>query len=296
MPCYSPLSARKLGGGGITFNLGGLSRDAARALGAIDIPCGQCLGCRLQRSRDWSIRCMHEAQLHQDNCYVTLTYSDENLPANKSLDYRDFQLFMKRLRRYALQPTRFYMCGEYGTQNHRPHYHACLFGFKPDDLVSHKKNQNGDVLYRSAILDKLWGKNDPDGAPTLVGEVTRQSAGYCARYILQKVTGDLAEAHYQGRVPEFNQMSLRPGIGAGWLKRFRSDFFPCDYVVDDGHKDRVPKYYDKLNGRFSPEQFAAVQLARQLSAGPHWADNTSSRLRVKELVQRAASRSLLRPL
>lgn len=281
----------------MTFNIGGHSRDSARAIGAIDIPCGQCLGCRLQRSRDWAIRCMHEAQLHEDNVFVTLTYSDAHLPPNKSLVYRDFQLFMKRVRSHFKRPIRFYMCGEYGDRDQRPHYHACLFNLTFPDLKYWSKNQNGDTLYTSELLDKLWGKGICN-----VGQVTLQSAGYCARYILQKVTGDLAEAHYGQRVPEFNRMSLggrqaNGGIGAGWLARYRSDFFPCDYVVTtDGHKDRVPRYYDKLNERFDADQLAAVKLARQLNAAPHWADNTDARLRTKATVKAAATKQLVRPL
>lgn len=243
---------------------------------------------------------MHEAHLHQDNCFITLTYSPENLPPRKTLRYRDFQLFMMRLRK--LKPgIRFYMCGEYGDRDQRPHYHACIFNYRFPDLLYFKQNNNTDSLYTSKILDKLWGLNDPQKCPSVVGDVTIQSAGYCARYILQKITGDLADAHYQGRAPEFNRMSLggrqaAGGIGAGWLQRYRSDFFPCDYVVSEGgRKDRVPRYYDKLNERFSPEQLAAVKLARQLSAEPFEADNTTSRLRVKEVVKSAAIRQLVRP-
>lgn len=293
MPCYSPIPARKLGGGGITFNLGGHSRDSARALGAIDIPCGQCLGCRLQRSRDWSIRCMHEAQLHEDNVFVTLTYSEENLPPNKSLVYRDFQLFMMRLISHSKKRgIRFYMCGEYGDRDQRPHYHACLFNYSFPDQKYWSKNHNGDSLYTSELLTRLWGKGICQ-----LGAVTLQSAGYCARYILQKINGDLAPGHYRGRTPEFNRMSLRPGIGAGWLSRFRSDVFPCDYVVSEGgRKDRVPKYYDKLNERHDADQLERVKAARALSADPHWIDNVTSRLRVKEVVKAAAVRQLTRPL
>lgn len=238
---------------------------------------------------------MHEASQHRDNVYVTLTYRDETLPPHRSLDYRDFQLFLKRVRK-RFQPFRFYMCGEYGEQEQRPHYHACLFGLTFPDLKHHHKNENGDVLYTTATLDQLWGKNDPDNAPSLAGAVTLQSAGYCARYILQKKTGDLAEAHYGKRTPDFNRMSLRPGIGATWVHRFRSDVFPCDYVITDGRKDRVPRYYDTLNERFDADQLAAVKLARQLSAEPHRLDNTTSRLAVKEVVKTAAISRLIRKL
>lgn len=295
MPCFHPLAAFKLPGGGIEFARGGHGRDHAKALGAIDIPCGRCVGCSLQRSRDWAIRCVHEAQLHRDNCYVTLTYSPENLPALGSLHYRDFQLFMKRLiSHFKKRDIRFYMCGEYGEQLSRPHYHACLFNITFPDLKYYKENKQGNRLYTSQILDKLWGLSDTQN---LVGEVTLQSAAYCARYILQKKSGDQADAHYQGRVPEFNRMSLRPGIGAKWLDRYRTDVFPCDYVVSvDGHKDRVPRYYDKRNKDHDEEQLLRVKLAREIAGRDHWSDNTTSRLRVKEVVQNAAIKQLTRDL
>lgn len=261
----------------------------------IDLPCGQCIGCRLQRASDWSLRCVHEAQLHPDNAYVTLTYSPENLPPSGSLQYRDFQLFMKRLRKaHPTRTIRFYMCGEYGEQNKRPHFHACLFNIGFPDQVPFTKNPNGDTLYTSRQLSKLW----PLGHAS-VGQVTIQSAGYCARYIMQKQTGDQAEAYYSGRVPEFNRMSLRPGIGADWLSLFRTDVFPCDYVVDaKGHKHRVPRYYDVLNERFAASDLDQVKADRSLRANDmdRRLDNTPSRLRAKEVVQTAAATQLIRPL
>lgn len=289
MPCYTPLVARKLASGGVTFITGGLSRDQSLAMGCIDIPCGQCLGCRLQRARDWSLRIMHEAQMHPQNCFVTLTYNEQNLPPSNQLNYTHFQLFMKRLRfRYKATRIRFYMCGEYGEATQRPHYHACLFNWMPPDQKLYSK-RDGLRLYSSETLDGLWALGE-----TKTGALTLQSAGYTARYIMAKRTGNHPGAK---PVPEFNKMSLRPGIGATWLERFRSDVFPCDYVVhSDGQKDRVPKYYDKLNDRAHPELLEAVKLARTLSAQAHWEDNTSARLKVKAQVKAAAVRQLPRSL
>ena len=63
----------------------------------IQVPCGQCAGRRLDQSKQWALRCVHEAQVHDENCFITLTYNNENLPKDGSLNKRDFQLFMKRL-------------------------------------------------------------------------------------------------------------------------------------------------------------------------------------------------------
>lgn len=168
----------------------------------LKVPCGQCVGCRLERSRQWAVRCVHEASLHTDNCFITLTYNDEHLPSDGSLNYRDFQLFMKRLRKRVSVPVRFYMCGEYGENFGRPHFHACLFGFNFPDLKLWKSGKS--KLYRSPLLEELW----PFGYSS-VGDVNFESAAYVARYILKKVTGADAAAHYDFR-RSFNRGDIKP--------------------------------------------------------------------------------------
>ena len=151
------------------------------------VPCGQCIGCRLERSRQWAIRCVHEASLHTDNCFITLTYSPDCLPSDGSLNHDDFQKFFKRLRKHiAPKKIRYYMCGEYGedlqqpSKLGRPHFHACLFGLDFDDKQLYIVRD--DVkLYTSATLEKIWGK----GFVT-IGDVTFESAAYVARYIAKK--------------------------------------------------------------------------------------------------------------
>ena len=159
------------------------------------------------------MRCHHEASLYQDNCFITLTYSDEHLPSDKSLHVDHFQKFMKRLRKRFGEGVRYYHCGEYGEKYMRPHYHACLFNFDFPDKKIWKEN-NGNRLYISESLSELW----PFGFVT-IGDVTFESAAYVARYIMKKVNGDLAESHYErvdwdtGEVyhlkPEYTTMSRR---------------------------------------------------------------------------------------
>lgn len=229
--------------------------------------------------------------MHKANAFVTLTLDPANVPADGSLDHRHFQLFMKRARFHLKKPIRFYMCGEYGENTDRPHYHACLFGIDfSKDQQYFTTNAQGDDLYTSKTLEGLWQLGH-----ATTGAVTLQSAGYCTRYIMQKKTGSLGELVYGTRTPPYNRMSNRPGLGAAWLQRFRPDVFPCDYVVTtDGHKDRVPRYYDKLNSRLTPEQFDAIKLARNLSSAEHWEDNTDARLAVKATVKAAALKQLSR--
>ena len=167
MPCFRPLRAFKVPGG-VSFS----ERDDAPE---IHLPCGKCQGCRLEHSRQWAVRCMHEASLHQDNCALTLTYSDEHVPSDGNLNYQDYVLFMKRFRKRTRCRVRFFMCGEYGDLNKRPHFHALFFGFDFKDKVLWQKTKAGSLIYRSSLLEKLW----PFGH-SIVGELNFESAAYVA--------------------------------------------------------------------------------------------------------------------
>lgn len=240
---------------------------------------------------------MHEASLHDRNCFVTLTYAPGKLPPLGSLCHRDFQLFMKSLRRWAKKPVRFYMCGEYGPENGRPHYHACLFGVDFDDIVDAGKSRSGNVFSSSATLTRLW----PHGQAT-VQVLVRETASYCARYIMKKVLGEGADAHYSvvdadgvmhSIRPEYAAMSLKPGIGAGWFDKFAADVFPGDKVVSNGTERRVPRYYDKLAIRRDIDldgvEYLRVQRGRATAE-----DSTPERLKVREDVHIARVSTLSR--
>lgn len=289
MACFSPLTAYRTVDGSVVFS-------ELRRFDIVDsliLPCGQCRGCRLERSRQWATRCLHEASLFRENAFVTLTFNDEHLPAGASLDYRPFQLFLKRLRKFfAPLPVRFYMCGEYGSDFQRPHYHACLFGVDFQDKTLWKKTDSGSKLYRSASLEKLW----PFGFSS-VGDVNFESAAYVARYIMKKINGDLADDHYRhvdletgevtDRRPEFTKMSLKPGIGARWFEKWQSDVYPHDYVVTRGVKCRPPRHYDQLLKKVAPETLEAIKFERVLEGRAHLEDNTPARLADREKVMAA---------
>lgn len=269
----------------------------------IKLPCGQCVGCRLERSRQWAMRCHHESQLQPDNCFITLTFSPEALalrPNQWSLDHRDWQLFMKKFKssirrqhgKEAAKKLRFYMCGEYGAINRRPHYHACIFGFDFPDKILWKITKTGNRLYTSKSLEELW----PYGFST-IGDVTFESAAYVARYIMKKINGAMAEDHYEwidensGEIstlrPEYTTMSRRPGIGRGWLDRYIDDVYPHDYVVINGIKMKPPKYYDRILELERPYEFEEIKENRELNAEKHVDNNTPERLNVREQVQLA---------
>lgn len=295
MPCYHPMPAVRMSDGSVKF----VSRNKRGVNDSLELPCGQCIGCRLERSRQWAMRCMHEASLHDANAFVTLTYSDENIPAGGTLKYRDFQLFMKRIRK-RFGKLSFYCGGEYGDTTRRPHYHACLFGVDFPDKIYFSKSSDGSKLYTSKLLSDLW----PLGLST-VGAVSFASAAYIARYCVAKVTGDLAASHYRvvdddgvvtDLVPEFNHMSLNPAVGKRWLERYMSDVFPRDFVIVNGVKVKPPKYYDTIFEDIDPGRFSEIVAQRELDAYQWRDDNSWSRLHVKETVHKARASFLKRGL
>jgi hypothetical protein len=309
MACYHPLTAYLM-----PYMVAGkfkneISFKPCPDSNQIQLPCGQCVGCRLEKSRQWAIRCMHEAQLHEKNCFITLTYNDENLKT-KSLDHTDFQKFFKRLRR-AIAPAkvRYYMAGEYGTKFGRPHFHACIFGYDFHDKKLYKRTSSGSFIYRSSELEKLWTHGYSS-----IGDVTFESAAYIARYIMQKYTGEMdrnnthitRDEHYTycdlstGELiklqPEYNKMSLKPGIGAEWIKKYRSDVYPHDYVVINGKKTKPPRYYDKIQNNDYPFEFEEISHKREKAGKLNHEDNSYDRLAVKEQVTKAKLQLLKRTL
>jgi len=295
VPCYKPLTAwygrerTANGKSAIVFN----PRLAEQPDDPLELPCGQCVGCRLERSRQWAVRCIHEAQMHEENCFITLTFSPEHLARREnpwSLRKKDFQDFMKRLRKhYSDKRVRYFHCGEYGEQYGRPHYHAILFGLDFDDKVLHRVI-NGNRLYTSPTLEKLW----PFGYSS-IGSVTFESAAYVARYIMKKVTGDDAEGHYAivdpetgeitgSKTPEYTTMSRRPGIGKTWFDKYGSDVYPKDFVTVRGKKMRPPKFYDRIMETTRPYEMEDIKNERVQKAKQHNEDLSPERLRAREKV------------
>lgn len=289
MSCYHPLKGYRGKSGKLTFTPPkGIRNPHLRGL--VTVACGQCIGCRVDRSKQWAVRVVHEAQLHEYNSFITLTYAPEHLPYNGSLQKADFQKFMKRLRkRFKSKRIRYYMCGEYGDKLDRPHYHAILFGFDFPDKTIWKRTKSGSTIYRSKILEELW----PFGHSS-VGSVTYESAAYVARYCMKKLNGDKAQNHYTkcdtetGEmfqiVPEYNAMSLKPAIGKEWFEIYRDDVYPHDYIVIDGKKYKPPAYYDKLLKIASESDFDDIKEARKEKAREF--EITDESLRKKEYLHK----------
>lgn len=291
MACYHPLTAYQSTKEGKDGKRSVQFRPPGGAFTTVYLPCGQCIGCRIDRSRDWALRCVHEASMHDENCFITLTFDQENVNERGTLVKDDFRRFIKKLRK-AIYPSRvrYFHCGEYGGNGERPHHHACLFGFCFGDRKIWSI-RNGVRLYRSDQLERIWAK----GYCT-VGDVNYESAAYCARYVTKKVTGEKADEHYRrvdvdtGEIyqvlPEYCSCSTRPGIGKAWFEKYgETDLYSKDFVTFEGRKYPAPRYYDKLYRGRNQRRMEDIKNARARRGSGRVEDNTLVRLRVREKCQ-----------
>lgn len=303
MPCYSPLKGYKDPvSGGLIFKW-----TSKKPRAKMEVACGQCLGCRRDRNLMWAMRIVHESCLHVDhygNCFVTLTYRSkdecteeqrekrQHIPGDYSLKVSDFQKFIRKLRRHFPQHIRYFHCGEYGDENLRPHYHACLFNVSFDDMVIEQSDQ-GIITYSSPTLEKLW----PHGFCT-IGELNYDTAAYTSGYILKKINGKQADEHYLRNdedgvanwvLPPYITMSLKPGIGEKFYNKFKSDFFPSDTspIPGKGVSQLVPRYYTSMLQTDDPVMHEVIKARRKAFIADHAEDFTPERLMDKYKCQRA---------
>lgn len=301
MPCFSPLSAVRRKGFG-PFPDGQKVKIISSSEKEkwnpeiwehFQVPCGKCIGCRIDSSRQWADRCMLEASYHASNYFVTLTYDDLHVPTHwytsdintgeampsLSLERRDCQLFLKRLRKRTGQKIRFFGCGEYGSNTFRPHYHLILFGLELNDLVPSGRSRLGFQYYESDTINKAWSiyhTPDPDHPSgwfeplgyASVGACTWETCAYTARYVTKKLNGALGTFYRDHNIePEFSQMSRRPGIGRDYYDEHRDELYQKKYInlstEDGGRKIKPPKYYDYLYDIDCPSEMYEIKQLRQ---------------------------------
>ena len=269
MPCYNPLTAWKVDGN-IVFNKPSGSHNLLKPF---NLPCAKCIGCRLNYARSWALRCQLEALTHQDNCFITLTFNNEELQKRTnpwSVDVKDFQLFMKKFRKRFNKTIRFFHCGEYGEKTFRPHYHALLFGhdFRIPSLTNKVKKYGSKKypLYESTELTTLWGRGH-----TTVGELNFDTASYTARYVTKKIKSEATKINIDpttGEVSEINDvyctMSRANGIGYDAYQKYKDNWYANDFIVNgNGIKMKPPRYFDKLYQAEHPDKFEAIKKARK---------------------------------
>ena len=221
-------------------------KNYSKQYATFQLPCGKCIECRLEYARTWAVRCVHEAKMYQDNSFVTLTYSDENLKSPK-LQYKDFQNFMKRLRKSTTATIGMFVTGEYGEKTKRPHWHAIIFNWTPKDLKYKYTNDTGDKLYSSQHLDRLWTHGI-----TETGNVTFKSAGYVARYAAKKLIHGKDDEHDYHPV---SKKSSKQAIGKKFLEHYYKDIFNYGECLIEGQKISIPRYYTKWLEKHHPDDW-----------------------------------------
>lgn len=245
----------------------------------LTLRCGRCIGCRIERSRQWGIRCHHEAQLHEHNAFVTLTYDDEHFPQDGGISVDELQRFHKRLRHH-INPFRHFSCGEYGQETLRPHYHTCLFNIHFTDQTLWKQ-QDGYNLYESRTLNEIWGLGR-----CIIGDLNIETAQYTAKYCLKQFgEGGTQYAQLDQQTGEitairqpFATMSRSPGIGQAWIEKYHTDIYNKDFIKINNITHRSTKYYDKLYDNMAPEHMATIKQQR-IDNRP---ETTSTELRARE--------------
>lgn len=255
--------------------------------GIMLVPCGECTECKLMKAAEWATRCTVESMQWEENWFVTLTYEPGEVPiknkitgelvrgeageihsdlvlSSPTLLKEDVQSFINRLRSHVKyrggKEIRYYMCGEYGTLNARPHYHLIIFNLHLQDLTFYKLNSQKEPLFNSQTMEKLWGHGF-----VVIGQVNWNTCSYVARYVMKKATGDGKE-HYKelGMLPEYTNMSLKPGIGKKYFDLNKEQIYQLDEIIlPDGKKVRPPRYYDKLYGEEEPEVMMRIKERRE---------------------------------
>lgn len=239
MRCIRPLKASQRDDHSITFSM----KEAIPGLQPFQIECRKCLPCRLNQAREKAIRCYHEAKMHEDNIFLTLTYNEESLDSPK-LNYKHFQDFMKRLRERYPEKITYMVTGEYGEKNKRPHWHAIIFNLNAE-LLSHemqlprpellRTTELGERVYVSEAIQQLWSMGN-----TEYGSVTMDSASYVARYAAKKLTHGKDQEHDYHPI---HKTSSKKAIGRTWLEANYIHTFQNGFVVINGTQMKIPRYY-----------------------------------------------------
>lgn len=277
MACYSPLKIKKIG---VNLETGKDKYSITKYRNGDDltgfslVPCGSCIGCRIDYAKQWADRCMLEAKYHEENYFLTLTYDNDHLDTITrhytdsktgeyctmlSLNKRDVQLWHKNLRKKLdadQRPRiRFFTCGEYGSPENtaRPHLHEICFGLHLDDLKFYKYNKLNQPLWTSEYLNEIWKKGF-----VIVGQVTWESCAYVSRYVMKKQKGEGSEIYREHNIePPFVLMSRKPGIGRQYYEdNSMFDYRYIPFSTSDGSRKIYPgKYYKSLLANDDPAKF-----------------------------------------
>lgn len=240
------------------------------------VPCGKCRFCVLDNARQWTVRAIHEGQMHGRSMFITNTYAPEHIPAGGSVSRRDVQLFIKRLRKWCasndLPSPPIFGCSEYGPTTLRPHYHLNVFGLWFPDAVKAGRSDLDEQLYTSEILTELWGLGLAN-----FGSFSGRTAGYVARYSLAKFEDSMSELLAPVVEPQTGEIILReapfvispkrPALGLRWLEKYHKDVFVGDEIILPGgvRSGRV-RFYDEWLRETDPDRFEEIKAERSAAA------------------------------
>lgn len=251
--------------------------------GAIEVPCGNCVACRLEYSRQWANRCYLESLCHKTTYFITLTYDDKHLVFGDkglaTLEKDALSNFMRKLRdKFGHDLNiRFFGCGEYGDQTLRPHFHLILFGCPLDDLdynmpdmskplnekgqypIFRRKNSQGDYVYFSQAIFDCWQKGKVE-----VEDASWNTMAYVSRYIMKKQKGRGKEIYERlGIISPYLRMSNRPGIGYTWFLENKDKLLETDFLAvktnQGAYSTHPHRYFEKLMMK-DPESLEACLM------------------------------------
>lgn len=241
------------------------------------VSCGQCIGCMLRRSRDWAVRCTHQARsVPRHTChFITLTFSPENLPRHPvtgryTFDQNDLSAFMKRLRtNTGVSGIKYFGCREYGERTLRPHYHVCVFGLPLDDYKYYKRSSDGFELFNSETISTAWQHR----GHAVVAPSSFNTVSYTARYTTKKIGSALKpmSRHYATdlltgecfeHLPEKCYASNRPGIGHDFLHAHHDELLSLGSTIIGNKRYPLPRYYLRLAKEIGSDLYAEYELQR----------------------------------
>lgn len=254
MHCIRPIKAGFTTSGDITFS----NKKADKTQVGFEFECRKCLPCRLNLAREKAIRSYHESKMHKNSIFLTLTYNEESLKSPK-LQYIDFQLFMKSLREKITRgitdkelkdslKISYMVTGEYGELNKRPHWHAIIFNYSPEDSKYKYTTDRGEHVYTSQTLSTLWNRGNIE-----FGTVTLESAGYVARYAAKKLTHGKDHEHDYHPI---HKTSSKRALGRSWIEKYYEHTFNHGFVVlPNGQKSKIPRYYTDWLKKNKPDKY-----------------------------------------
>lgn len=292
MPCYKPMVRYEEGGKAKIYNINKLldAHDQEsimyelRKLGhsptRVDIiPCGKCIGCQLDYSRQWANRIALEMQ-GKECWFLTLTYADEHLPLKQqvstltgelmstpTLQKSDLQKFIKRLRetwsrKYKNNDIKFFACGEYGTQGGRPHYHMILINFHAEGnakLIKHSVNAQKQPLYKCPDIEKIWRKGH-----IILGRASWETAAYVARYVMKKSGKN--KAYYDAKKILEPYIVASQGLGKKYYEEHKESILKYDTIPTIHGPMTPPRYFDKMTRETNPTEYERNKEIRKLAA------------------------------